>query len=215
MKSAISVTLLFIAFASSAQSPQPSTSVPVRDAATAVAIAEPALVKTHGQRQIDYEKPLTATLVDGVWIVHGSLCCPDRKGQRTCEVGKCKGRVPVLQLRQSDGEILSISSVRVPDAATALRIAERALDEVYGKRHIVDEKQLTATLENGVWIVYGSLCCFDRNGQRSCGAGICLGGVAELKLRQRDGKILSMSLSYRMAALGRLDFGLASKPLVD
>jgi hypothetical protein len=32
-----------------------------------LSIAEPALIKVYGKRQIDYERPLTATLDDGVW----------------------------------------------------------------------------------------------------------------------------------------------------
>ena len=80
----------------------------VPDAMTAVKIAEPALIKKYGKRQIAYESPLTAVLTNGIWTVYGDLCCPDRKGQRTCEIGKCLGGVATLQLRQTDGKILSI-----------------------------------------------------------------------------------------------------------
>lgn len=85
-----------------------ATEVKVSDAATALKIAEPALIKTYGRRQIDDERPLTAKLEDGIWSVYGTLCCPDEKGGRTCEEGKCDGGVAVLKLRQSDGKILSI-----------------------------------------------------------------------------------------------------------
>jgi hypothetical protein len=84
----------------------------VPDAATALSIAEPALAKVYGKRQIDYEKPLTAKLENGVWKVYGTLCCPDRNERRTCEAGKCDGRVAALELRQSDGKILSISHTK-------------------------------------------------------------------------------------------------------
>jgi len=87
----------------------------------------------------------------------------------------------------------NIGCVRVPDAATAVSVAEPALAKVYGKRQIDDEKPLTAKLENGVWKVYGTLCCLDRNGRRTCETGKCNGGVAALELRQSDGKILSIS----------------------
>jgi len=80
----------------------------------------------------------------------------------------------------------------VPDAATALKIAEPALIKTYGKRQIEDQRPLTATLENGIWIVSGTLCCTDRSGNRTCGQHMCVGGTAVLKLRQRDGKILSI-----------------------
>jgi hypothetical protein len=110
MKSAVLGTLLFIAFTMIAPSlrSQSATGVAVPDAATALKIAEPAFVKTYGKRQIDYERPLTAKLDHGVWSIYGTLCCPDRNGQRTCEEGRCDGGVAVLKLRQRDGEILSI-----------------------------------------------------------------------------------------------------------
>ena len=112
MKYSVLCTLLLLVLASSAQNPQPATKVRVPDAATALSIAEPALIKTYGKRQIDYERPLTATLDDGIWRVSGTLCCPDSKGQRTCEVGKCVGGVAVLKLRESDGKILSVSHTK-------------------------------------------------------------------------------------------------------
>jgi hypothetical protein len=83
--------------------------VRVPNAATAISVAEPALVKTYGKRQIDYERPLTATLDKGIWTVAGTLCCPDRKGHRSCEQYMCVGGVAVLKLRQQDGKILSIN----------------------------------------------------------------------------------------------------------
>jgi hypothetical protein len=51
----------------------------------ALKIAEPALIKTYGKRQIDDEKPLTATLDKGNWTVSGTLWCTDRNGNRTSE----------------------------------------------------------------------------------------------------------------------------------
>lgn len=82
--------------------------VRVPDEETALRMAEPELIKIYGKRQIDYEKPLRAKLDGGIWTVHGTLCCPDRNGHRTCEQGECLGGVAVLRLRQSDGKILSI-----------------------------------------------------------------------------------------------------------
>jgi hypothetical protein len=98
-----------MAFTLSAQSSPPANSVRVPDATTALSIAEPALIKVYGKRQIDYERPLIATLEDGIWSVRGTLCCPDSKGRRICEVGRCEGGVAELNLRQSDGKILSTS----------------------------------------------------------------------------------------------------------
>jgi len=110
MRHSILCTLLLLALTSSAQNPQPKVRVP--DAATALSIAEPALIKVYGKRQIDYERPLTATLDDGIWSVYGTLWCQDSKGQRTSDVGKCVGGVAVLTLRQTDGKILSISHTK-------------------------------------------------------------------------------------------------------
>jgi hypothetical protein len=84
-----------------------------------------------------------------------------------------------------------IGTALVPDAATALKIAEPALIKKYGKREIEDEKPLIAKLENGIWNVHGSRCCATtRSGQRKCVLR-CFGGGVALELRQSDGKILS------------------------
>lgn len=86
--------------------------VRVPDQETALQIAEPALIKTYGKRKIDYEKPLRAVLDGGIWTVYGTLCCPDSKGRRTCEVGRCFGGVATLKIRESDGKILAIYHTR-------------------------------------------------------------------------------------------------------
>jgi NTF2 fold immunity protein len=110
MKPVILGATLLAAFALTAvgSHSQNTTEVRVPDGATALKIAEPALIKTYGKRQIDDERPLTAKLDSGTWTVYGTLCCPDRNGHRTCEEGKCLGGVAVLKLRQTDGKILSI-----------------------------------------------------------------------------------------------------------
>ena len=111
------------AFASARPAADPEMMLPVEsivsrilrcelDLATAVDLAERALVKVYGKHQIDYEKPLTAKLENGVWNVHGTLCCPGPNGQRTCEPYKCVGGVAALQLRQSDGKVLSVSHTK-------------------------------------------------------------------------------------------------------
>ena len=79
------------------------------DAATALKIAEPILVRTYGKHQIDYERPFSAKLVGSVWVVTGTLCCPDAKGQRICEPFQCAGGVAELKLRQRDGKVLSVT----------------------------------------------------------------------------------------------------------
>jgi hypothetical protein len=66
MRTAICALLIPLALTLSAQNAPPAISVRVPDATTALSIAEPALMKVYGKRQIDYERPLTATLEDGI-----------------------------------------------------------------------------------------------------------------------------------------------------
>jgi hypothetical protein len=69
----------------------------------------------------------------------------------------------------------------VPDAKTAMRIAEAVWIPVYGEREIADEKPFKATLVKDVWTVTGSL----PNGM--------LGGVAEAEISKSDGRIIRIS----------------------
>ena len=104
------ITILLTAFAlSSAEDSRPKSNVRVPDVATALSIAELALIKVYGKRQINSEMPLNAMLNKGVWNVYGTLYCSDGKGNRTSEVGKCAGGVASTKIRQRDGKILVIS----------------------------------------------------------------------------------------------------------
>jgi len=66
----------------------------------------------------------------------------------------------------------------VPDARTAIRIAEAVLGPIYGEAKIQAERPFKATLSKGTWIVEGSL----PEGWD--------GGVATVKISKRDGRIL-------------------------
>ena len=101
-----SVALLAVVLPVSAVAQRVAASVAVPDATAAVNIAEPVAIKVYGKKQIVYEQPLTAVLDDGVWDVYGTLCCPDRKGHRTCGVGKCVGGVVHVSIQQSDGKFV-------------------------------------------------------------------------------------------------------------
>lgn len=79
------------------------------DAATALKVAEPILVKTYGSAKMDYERPFSAELVGNVWFITGTLCCPNESGRRTCERGQCLGGVARLKIRREDGKLLSVS----------------------------------------------------------------------------------------------------------
>lgn len=83
--------------------------------------------------------------------------------------------------------------MRVPDAATAIAIARPAAIRVYGRKKIDYEDPLTASIEEGVWAVSGTLCCPDHQGRRSCEVGACVGGVVMVRIRQSNGRILSIS----------------------
>jgi len=109
MKHFVIYAVLMVALASFAQQPVQTEQTPkVPDSATAISIARRAAIKVYGKRQIDYEEPLTANLEDGIWSVYGTLCCPDSKGKRTCDVGKCAGGVVGVKIRQTDGNIVSM-----------------------------------------------------------------------------------------------------------
>jgi hypothetical protein len=69
----------------------------------------------------------------------------------------------------------------VPDADTALKISEVILVRIFGQAQIDVERPLTVTLENGVWIVKGTL------------PPKALGGIAELHISKNDGAILFLS----------------------
>lgn len=77
----------------------------------------------------------------------------------------------------------------VPDASTAVKIAEAVLVPVYGKKHIESERPFTAKLKNDVWTVTGTLHCSD--GKRGTTTH-CFGGVAVVRLSKVDAHILSM-----------------------
>ncbi len=73
----------------------------VPDALTAVKIAEAVLVPIYGEKVINEEKPLKAALKDGVWIVEGTLHCP--------EGNRCPGGVVIIEISKDDGRILRVS----------------------------------------------------------------------------------------------------------
>ena len=105
----IPALLLTISLALSGQDSSSPDNVRVPDATSAIAIATPAAIHVYGKKKIDYEEPLSASIEKGVWSVFGTLCCPDREGKRSCEVGRCLGGVVIVRIRKSNGRILSIT----------------------------------------------------------------------------------------------------------
>jgi hypothetical protein len=74
----------------------------------------------------------------------------------------------------------------VPDAITAVKIAEAVLMPVYGEQKIASERPFTAKLDGDVWTVDGTLYCGDGK------IGTCDGGAARVKLSKNDARILFM-----------------------
>jgi hypothetical protein len=101
-KIAASVALLCVL--ASAQGIRPKSGY-VPDSATAIKIAEAALVPVYGKKTIDSEQPFVAELNGEVWTVSGTLHCPDGRGGTTTH---CVGGVAVVRLSKKDGHILSM-----------------------------------------------------------------------------------------------------------
>jgi hypothetical protein len=72
-----------------------------------------------------------------------------------------------------------------------VKIAEAALRPVYGEKQISAEEPFTAKLTDGVWTVAGTLRCSDGKGGWTT---MCAnGGVAVVRILQKNGHILSMT----------------------
>ena len=82
----------------------------VPDEATAVAIAEAALIPVYGRKQIESERPFTASLKDDVWTVAGTLYCSDGRPQTyNNRPPSCFGGVAVVKISKLDGHIVSMT----------------------------------------------------------------------------------------------------------
>jgi hypothetical protein len=66
----------------------------------------------------------------------------------------------------------------VPDAKTAIAVAEAVLKPIYGEEQIKSERPFSAHLKQGVWRVEGHLPDED------------IGGVAVVQIRKSDAAIL-------------------------
>jgi hypothetical protein len=95
----------------------------------------------------------------------------------------------VLLASELAGQGYKPESGYVPDSKTAVKIAEAVLIPVYGEKQIESERPFTATLKHGVWTVEGTLRCPDGKGGTTTS---CDGGVAEVRILKRDGRILFM-----------------------
>lgn len=73
----------------------------------------------------------------------------------------------------------------VPNAKTAIKVAEPILDSIYGEDKIRKEKPLNAELDNNVWIIRGVL--------HSPKGHVAVGGVAEIHISKKDCRVLFVS----------------------
>ena len=69
----------------------------------------------------------------------------------------------------------------VPNAETAVKIAEAVLIPVYGERKISEERPFKATRQGDMWRVTGTL---------NCGSPNCVGGTAVVRISKATGEIL-------------------------
>ena len=84
MKAAAFSALMLVALAAFSQATHGNTTAPkVPDAETAIGKAEKVLSSIYGKKQIESERPFTASLSNGVWHVAGTLHCKDRHGRPT------------------------------------------------------------------------------------------------------------------------------------
>ncbi len=81
----------------------------VNNSAEAIKIAEKALIRIYGKKQIESERPFKAELKDGVWTVSGTLRCKDESG-RVTEV--CAGGVAVARISAADGRVMSTGHLK-------------------------------------------------------------------------------------------------------
>lgn len=74
----------------------------------------------------------------------------------------------------------------VPNSAVAVQIAEVVLTPVYGHDMVMSERPYTATLEEGTWVVIGTVPCVPRG-------TVCPGGAGEVWISKSDGRIMYMT----------------------
>jgi hypothetical protein len=83
----------------------------VPDSITAIKIAEAVLIPVYGEK-IESEQPFKATLKEDVWIVEGTLNCPDDKNAAAPEkksLHLCLGGLALVEISKSDAHILRMT----------------------------------------------------------------------------------------------------------
>lgn len=96
-------SVLLLATVALCQSTARPKHAPVPDTEAAIARAEVALIPVYGKKQIESERPFTATLKGDVWTVWGTLYCPDGKGGTRTD---CEGGVAMVKIDKRNGHVL-------------------------------------------------------------------------------------------------------------
>lgn len=82
----------------------------------------------------------------------------------------------------------SLDHVCIPDAETAVKVAEVYLTAVFGEKMVNEQKSLNVNLDekSGIWLVTGTV---------SAGGDIVVtGGDIEIALNMNDGQVLEIGL---------------------
>jgi hypothetical protein len=106
---------------------------------------------------------------------------PDRYVRLTCAVGLlfvCATTDVSAQQNKRKAHSYIPPKGFVADSITAVRVAEAVLIPIWGDQDIAEQRPLAARLRNGVWIIRG-------NPPKGT-----VGGVVELEIAKRDGRIL-------------------------
>lgn len=109
--------------------------------------------------------------------------------------------IPLTEIEQLIEKDVSLPSAPVPengyvpDAKTAVKIAEAVLSPIYGERHIKSQRPFWATLKEDTWLVQGTLYCSDNFFDFITEVVFfwkkkCQGGTAEVEISRESGKIL-------------------------
>ena len=93
--------------------------------------------------------------------------------------------VTTLQIGYSQTPSYQPKAGFVPNAETAVKVAEAVLIPVYGEKQVLSERPFKATLKGDVWTVNGSLHCGGPDAE-------CAGGTAEVRISKNSGQILHM-----------------------
>jgi NTF2 fold immunity protein of polymorphic toxin system component len=75
----------------------------------------------------------------------------------------------------------------VPNAETAVKVAEAVLIPVYGEKQIINERPLKAALDGDVWTVTGTLHRSEKSPEAHC-----VGGTAVVHISKTSSQILFM-----------------------